>query len=107
MAADIPLIDSRTYADLVAEVEALASEYTGGTVAPVTAAALLGKVLGQAITDPAAGGIGGIQVAAGTLLDGTLAARLAAIADLASVSIRGWQPPPTPDLGSALIRIFR
>jgi len=99
---DVPLIDGRTYSDLVAEVEDLVQAYTAGTVAP-DAELLAGTTLDQPVHDPG----GNETFPAGTLVSRDLAAQLAGIPGLGRVKIKGWQPAPDqPDAGSALVRIF-
>src|SRR6185295_14270964 len=98
--AEAPRIDGRTYSDLVAKVEELIQRYTAGVVEP-QADRLTGVVLDQEIE------AGGEIFPAGTLVDRNLAERLAGIADLGLVKVKGWQPvPDQPDAGSALARIF-
>jgi len=100
--AEAPLIDRRTYSQLVAVVEERIQTYTAGTVAP-DAVRLTGTILDQPVHDPASGE----TFPAGTEVSRELAERIAGIAGLGPVKIKGWQPDPAqPDAGWALVRIF-
>lgn len=102
MAIAAPLIDERTFGDLVAELEALAAKYTG-EVAPVPGL-LEGRVLAQTVAAP-----GGTSFTQGTRLDQDLAERLARVPGLALVKVVGWLPPgpdEPPDAGAVLLRLF-
>src|SRR5882724_2233589 len=96
MAVETPLIDKRTYADLVAQIEALAAQFSAGEVAPVSPAtspaadALAGMVLDQNLPNPQ----GGAPLCPGTWVDDALAKSLAALPNLGIVQIRGWQARP-------------
>ncbi|MFP5288384.1 MAG: hypothetical protein ACLGI9_21795, partial [Thermoanaerobaculia bacterium] len=97
-----PLIDRRTYGDLVAEVEELIQRYTPGVIAP-QADLLVGAILDQEIQDPQ----GGETILEGTRVDRGLAQRIENIEGLGPVKVQGWQPVPgQPDFGGALARIF-
>ncbi len=99
---EAPLIDGRTYDDLVAEVETLLQSYTSGTVAP-EADRLAGTLLDQPVTIAATGE----TFPAGTRVSRELAERLAGVSGLGLVRVQGWRPTPgAPDAGQALTRIF-
>jgi hypothetical protein len=104
--AEAPLIDGRTYSDLVSEVEELMQTYTSGSVEP--GAGLAGAILDQPVHDP----VTHETFAAGTLVTPALAQQIAGIGGLGLVRVKGWQRP-TPqgpnteeDAGWALARIF-
>lgn len=104
--AEAPLIDGRTYSDLVAEVEELMETYTAGPVVP-SPEALTGAILDQAVAHPDK------AFAAGDVLSAADAQKIAGLKDsLGLVRVRGWQrwdpsdPNPEPDAGWALARIF-
>ena len=102
--AEAPLIDGRTYSDLVSEVEELMQTYTEGSVQP-SADALTGAILDQPVTDPESGD----TFAADTVVSASLAQRIAGIEGLGLVRVKGWQKPgpdEDPDAGWALARIF-
>lgn len=96
-----PLIDRRTYGDIVAEVEELIRRYTPG-VAP-RADLLAGAILDQEIQDTE----GGETILRGTRVDRGMAQRIENIEGLGPVKVQGWQPVPGQlDFGGALARIF-
>lgn len=101
--AEAPLIDGRTYSELVSEVEGLMQTYTAGSVQP-SAEVLTGAILDQPVTDPVSGDV----FAAGTVLTSTEAQRIAGIEGLGLIRVKGWQKPDPsdPDAGWALARIF-
>ncbi len=94
---EAPLIDGRTYSDLVAEVEELIEAYTAGAVEP-RVDRLTGVILDEEIED------GDQTFPAGTVVSGSLAERIAA-ARQGPVKVKGWQPGQS-DAGSTLVRIF-
>jgi hypothetical protein len=98
---EAPLIDPRTYGDLVAEVEELMQQYTAGSVAP-SAEMLAGAILDQAVAVP------GSVVPSGTLVTPALAQQIAAVEGIGLVRVKGWQKPApgAEDAGWALARIF-
>src|SRR5215203_6103872 len=98
--SEAPLIDGRTYSDLVSEVEELMQTYTAGSVEP-SAGLLVGAVLDQAVKD------GAETIPAGTLVSPALAQKIAAIAGLGLIRVKGWQKPlpGEEDAGWALARI--
>ena len=96
--AEAPLIDTRTYSDLVADVEKRILTYTAGTVAP-DAERLTGTILDQPVTDP----VSGETFPAGTLVSRELAERLAAIEGLGLVKVKGWQPDPAQPVSRATL----
>jgi hypothetical protein len=99
--SEAPLIDGRTYSDLVSEVEELMQTYTAGSVEP-SAGLLVGAVLDQAVRD------GAETIPVGTLVSPALAQKIAGIAGLGLVRVKGWQKPlpGEEDAGWALARIF-
>lgn len=99
---EAPRIDNRTYGGLVAELEGLIECYTAGVVAP-RADQLSGTILDQDVQDSQSGEV----FPAGTPVSRSLAERLAGVAGLGPVKVRGWQPvPDRPDVGWALVRVF-
>jgi len=98
--AEAPLIDGRTYSNLVAEVEELIQSYTGGVVEPQVDS-LTGVILDEEIE------VGDQTFPAGTVVSGSLAERIAAARHGSAkvIKVKGWQPG-RPDAGSALVRIF-
>ncbi len=103
--SEAPLIDRRTYKDLVAEVAELMQTYTAGSVEP-SAGLLAGAVLDQVVAG------GSEPIPAGTLVTPALAKKIAAIEGLGLVRVKGWQKPAPQgpnteeDAGWALARIF-
>ena len=105
--SEAPLIDGRTYSDLVSEVEELMETYTAGAVEP-SAELLAGAILDQPVHDP----VTGETFAAGTRVTPALAQQIAGIEELGLVRVKGWQKPAPQgpnteeDAGWALARIF-
>ncbi|MEA2563578.1 MAG: hypothetical protein QOH06_5082 [Acidobacteriota bacterium] len=99
--SEAPLIDRRTYSDLVSEVEDLMQTYTAGSVEP-SAGLLVGARLDQAVKD------GAVTIPAGTLVTPALAQKIAGIQGLGLIRVKGWQKPlpGEEDAGWALARIF-
>jgi hypothetical protein len=100
---EAPLIDGRTYSDLVAEVEDLMQVYTAALVEP-NAELLAGEILDQDVEDPASNE----TFAAGTLVTPALAEQIAGIPNGGPVRVKGWRKPAAgeEDAGWALARIF-
>jgi len=95
----MPLIDARSYADIVRETEALAAEFTALELEPASPE-LRGQTLSEAVLDPVTQQV---IATAGAVVDAALADQLSRVPGLDFVKVRGWQPaivttvPPTPE----------
>src|SRR5436190_1386483 len=95
----MPLIDPRSYADIVRETEALAAAFTALELEP-TVPELRGQTLREDVLDPVTQQV---IATAGSIVDVALAERLSQVPGLDFVKVRGWQPaiittvPPTPE----------
>ncbi len=106
--AEAPLIDPRTYGDLVAQVEDLMQMYTSVLI-DADSELLPGQILAEDVIDPATDQI---LFAAGTLVTPALAQQIAGAPGIDLVRIKGWRRPAPQgpnteeDAGWALARIF-
>src|SRR6185436_13579551 len=93
----MPLIDPRSYAEIVRETEALAAEFTAQEL-ETASPELRGKTLSAEVLDPVTQQV---IASAGTVVDAPLAEQLSQVPGLDFVKVRGWQPaivttvPPT------------
>ncbi len=92
-----PKIDPRTYRELVAQAETLASAYTA--MAEPTLAALTGRVLRQDVTIP------GQTLPAGTLITPDLAATLSSAPDIAAIPVVGWSYSKTLEVAPTVANL--
>ncbi|KOU08790.1 hypothetical protein ADK86_03250 [Streptomyces sp. NRRL F-5755] len=92
-----PLIDARSFADLVAQTERLLQRYSDWQRVMPSATLLTGRVLAEDVVDPVTGEV---LATRNTLVDALTAQRIARTGGLGRIAV-----VPVPDVGSVLVRI--